>query len=78
MLRVTIEIVPYGQEADKRVLDVLVIGNDGTGTEHVGNYRYEFGSDHKKGEIKAFPRAKGFWSLICRILKQENKEIGLH
>lgn len=38
MLRVTVELIPYGQEQWGRVIDVITIVNDGMGTPQVGNY----------------------------------------
>jgi len=38
MLRVTIEIVPFGNEAQKRTIEVIHIANDGTGSNLVSNY----------------------------------------
>jgi hypothetical protein len=40
MLRVTIELVPYGKEEDKEKIVSLIIANDGTGTKELGNYKY--------------------------------------
>lgn len=39
MLRCTIEIVPFGDESRKRVLGLIEIANDATGTAENGNYR---------------------------------------
>ena len=37
-LRVTVELIPRGIEADKTTVAVVDISNDGTGTYEVGNY----------------------------------------
>jgi hypothetical protein len=37
-LRVTIELIPRGDESRKRKVAVVDIANDGTGTHEVGNY----------------------------------------
>ncbi|HSW00035.1 MAG TPA: hypothetical protein VLI39_07675 [Sedimentisphaerales bacterium] len=37
-LRVTVELIPYGDESRKRTVAVVDIANDGTGTHEVGNY----------------------------------------
>ena len=39
MLRCTIELLPHGDETRKRLIGVVEIANDGTGTPTVGNYR---------------------------------------
>jgi hypothetical protein len=38
MIRVTIELLPFGYESGKRTLGVVEIANTGTGTERSGNY----------------------------------------
>ena len=38
MLRCTIELLPHGDETRKRVIGVVEIANDGTGTPTMGNY----------------------------------------
>ena len=37
-LRVTVELIPRGDESRKRTVAVVDITNDGTGTHEVGNY----------------------------------------
>jgi len=37
-LRVTIELIPHGDENRKRTVAVVDIANDGTGNHEVGNY----------------------------------------
>jgi len=37
-LRVTVELIPRGDESRKRKVAVVDIANDGTGTHEVGNY----------------------------------------
>jgi len=39
MLRCTIEILPFGNEDQKKILGIVEIANTGTGTETIGNYR---------------------------------------
>lgn len=39
MLRCTIELVPHGDETRKRVIGLVEIANDGTGTPQKGNYK---------------------------------------
>ena len=39
MIRVTIELVPQGNEAAKRTIGVMNIANDGTGNKEYGNYK---------------------------------------
>ena len=70
MIRVTIELVPFGIESRKKVIKRMIIANDGTGTPRRGNYVYHYG--RKEGELKNFPRKSyNVWKLIQRILNQE-------
>ena len=39
MLRCTIELVPFGDESRKRVVGLVEIANDGSGTHERGNYK---------------------------------------
>lgn len=77
MLRVTLEVVPFGQEVVKRTLGVLEISNSG-GPDEAANYRYilsEFDLDSldpasvKTGEFMGFDRKRRAWSLVKEILK---------
>lgn len=52
MLRVKLEVVPFGQEGLASTLTELFIGNDGTGTKEVGHYDV-YTSDPRK---KPYPR----------------------
>lgn len=38
MIRVTVELVPHGDERAKNTLGVIEVVNDGTGDMHTGNY----------------------------------------
>mgnify|MGYP001580238924 CR=1 FL=1 len=79
MLRVTIELVPFGIENQKRTLGTLIIANDGTGTPTRGNYEAHFYSrnnrrSHKVYTVHGFPRqTKSAWNLIWRLLNERFK-----
>lgn len=72
MIRVTVELVPHGDESRARLLARGTITNDGTGTLQRGNYRFRFwnGKATKKGpwregEVRDFPRRdKNVWWLL--------------
>ena len=86
MLRVTVELLPHGMEANKRVLGVATITNDGTGNEAIGNYRATFSKwapqqdkPWKTGRVEGFHRnLRGPWDLLFRALRSavgdRNKE----
>ena len=79
MLRVTIELVPFGIEEEAREIGKMVIANDGAGGYGVGHYAYAFTyTDHPAevatGTIKNFQRSLGAWSLVKKILNKRTEE----
>jgi hypothetical protein len=80
MLRVTIELVPYGVESEARKIATMLIANDGTGDHRTGNYGYAFNYTDRSGDIatgviKNFPRSNGAWSLVKKILNSKSFQI---
>jgi hypothetical protein len=75
MVRVTVELIPHGDESRPRTLGVMEIANDGTGTDHVGNYggtlHAEYtGAEGRPGRVeKFFRRKQSVWSLVGAFLK---------
>ena len=79
MLRVTIELVPFGIEEEAREIGRMIIANDGTGGYGVGNYAYAFTytdgpPEVATGTIKNFQRSLGAWSLVKKILNKRTTE----
>lgn len=73
MIRVTVEMVPFGIEAHKRIIGTAIISNDGTGDHLSGNYKVSVGygakEKWKKGTVKDFPRKRlNAWHLLSRAL----------
>jgi hypothetical protein len=75
MIRVTIELIPMGIEANRRHLGTIEIANDGTGTATHGNYMTRFSKSHrptstwKREQIMGFPRKRlGPYDLLLRAL----------
>ena len=72
MLRVTVELVPFGNESKKRVLSRMVIANDGSGT---GGYDAWVTADQWTGQPEAYGRVDGHdrslsvWNLISKLIK---------
>lgn len=71
MIRVTIELIPYGEEDEKQTLETLEIVNDGTGGMLFGHYDVY----HRRGEqtvngkrVDYHPRAQGVVPLVIRAL----------
>jgi hypothetical protein len=74
MIRVTVEIIPFGMEAEKRVIGMAEIVNDGTGGREVGNYqavvKNAMGENMHLVCVEGFPRLESdVWGLIYRVLK---------
>jgi hypothetical protein len=79
MIVVKIELLPKGRTKGKRLLGVICVANDGTGTSKVGSYVYALSHagryiatrkrTYKKGKVVNFPRHLSPYRLIARILK---------
>jgi hypothetical protein len=76
MLRVTVELLPQGDETKAEHLGTATIANDGTGTIEFGNYVARFskwGQPNdiwKKGTVRNFPRkGRGPWDLLYLALR---------
>lgn len=85
MIRVTVDIVPFGDEERKREAYQLIIYNDKTGDFLHGNYVYKASKlglhklVWKEGKIKGFPRkCKDVLSLLKKVLDDilEEKDEG--
>jgi hypothetical protein len=74
MIRVTVELVPFGIESRKRPPGTIVIANDATGSMTTGNYKFRMttrdGSKYKEGRVEGFPRQRLLaYDLLFRCLK---------
>lgn len=73
MLRITVEIVPFGDESAAKTIGKGYIINDGTSVNNKANYDCIFKTTDKnkikKFKLRNFDRAKGFWELIGESLK---------
>lgn len=79
MIVIRIEMWPRGRPERKYHLGTAVLTNDGTGTGHVGHYKFQIGRrgvedirarPWRTGEVKNFPRQRlGVWDLLFRALK---------
>ena len=75
MIRIEIYIWPFGFENKKKLLHVMNIANDGTGSKESGNYKFTAfrkgtkSSIWREGKIEKFPRLRlNSWHLLARIL----------
>jgi hypothetical protein len=76
MLRVTIELVPYGDEEEAQRIATMLIANDGTGNSKFGNYAYAYNYSDRPGEpesgtVTRYARADGAWKLVKKILNDK-------
>lgn len=74
MIRVTVELIPYGILKPKHLGTALMI-NDGTGDASTGNYKVIFKRAdkrfYKECEVKNFPRKRRLaWDLLYRALRE--------
>jgi len=75
MLRVTVELIPYGLEQFKQHIGTAEIWNDGTGSKTTGNYKFrlsENGNENtwKLGSVSGFKRVQdSVWDLLCLCLR---------
>ena len=82
IIEVTIVLNPKGRakkEADKTLLGVICIANDGTGTAKIGNYKFALSHSgkfinkkrsYKRGKVKGFKRSSSVYRLLYRVLKK--------
>jgi hypothetical protein len=73
MIRVTVELLPHGNEIAKRTLAVMEIANDGTGTQTTGNYNATLVAEYTRGRhgrVEGFNRKQqSVCSLVGAFLK---------
>jgi hypothetical protein len=81
VLRVTIELVPHGDDSRAEKIGEAIIANDGTGTTNIGNYRariqrFSRGKNKRaltpmRCRVHGFARlTHGPWDLLYLILKE--------
>lgn len=74
MIRVRVDLVPFGNEDDAKEIGQLVIANDGYGNVFTGNYVFVYADDkgnENEGSVKDFPRQQGIWKLISECLNSK-------
>ena len=71
MIRVRVELVPFGNEDEAREIGQLVLANDGHGNMFTGNYVFVYAdnlNEEREGSVKDFPRKRGVWQLIAECV----------
>lgn len=73
MLRVTLEMVPFGQENRKRTIGTLDIANTDAYPSDLkeGNYKFEILENNitREGTLKKWERKLGAWQLVQACLQ---------
>lgn len=73
-LRVTVELIPRGDESRKRKMAVVDITNDGTGTHEVGNYISEATAAKPTERVcRWIMSANGYTTTECGYIVQSNE-----
>lgn len=72
MIRVTVELVPFGRDEWAKRIGTLLIANDGTlRGEDVGNYVFIRDDDQvgrREGSVSGHDRSGSVWDLIGKCL----------
>jgi len=72
MLKVTIELWPFGDDTRRVVIAEAEIWNDGTGTPELGNYKGVFHNadpKYRQLQVKDHERGLGAWTLLGKFLE---------
>jgi hypothetical protein len=77
MIRVTVELVPFGRDDMARRIGTLLVANDGTlrGTD-TGNYVYVVRDDvsgYREGKVTDHDRSGTVWDLVGKCITAEGK-----
>jgi len=70
MLRITVDVVPFGNARQKHTLGVMEISNQRTWDSGHADYLVKEGG--KVWEIRGFDRAQGYWALIEEARRVSN------
>lgn len=72
MLRVTVDLVPFGDEEKSRPIAEMIIANDTTGTPDFGNYVFAMWSDKDGtdyGTLQNYYRGNGPFELVSECVR---------
>lgn len=73
MIKIKIEMHPYGIEELKKEIGKIDIWNDRSGNLEFGNYKVKFGDSKKNIEISNHERKKSVYSLLKKVMEQYNE-----
>lgn len=75
MLRVTVELVPYGDESKKKQIGQMVIANDSSGDSSKASYQAWTAADAwskepaRFGKLSGYDRSQSVWELVRLVLE---------
>jgi hypothetical protein len=77
MLKIKIELWPFGDETRKREIASMDLWNDGTGNVYNGNYEGKASvpasiyseKQEAHGIVSKYDRQQNVWNLVARMLK---------
>ena len=78
MLRITVELLPYGDESRKRTLGTILAANDGTGDALTGHYNVAELAEPEETfrqaknrwvRVENHPRGISVWYLVAKALE---------
>lgn len=69
MIRVTIDVIPFGREKDRSTLYTVDISNNLSGNPVMGNYNYTV-NGVRAGSVQGFNRRFGALELVRKVLKE--------
>jgi hypothetical protein len=78
MIRVTVDLVPFGVESESRKIGELILANVSMKDNNTADYIYAFVSDKsdmQSGSVTSFDRSRGIWELIYECLSNSNTYI---
>lgn len=73
MLRITVELVPFGDDRYSKKIGSMLIANDGSGNGCVDNYAWTAEDDRGnsiEGKLEEHDRSMSVWNLIGKCLNQ--------
>ena len=78
MLRLTIDLVPFGEEEGTEKIGEMIIGNIAMLGDNKADYVYGYRDNHgvdKIGLVNNFDRSSGVWELVSTCLNAPDKEV---
>lgn len=80
MIKITVELWPFGSETGKKTLAEARIWNDGCGSPFLGSYGYELldkgGNVKRAGFLGEFKRQKfSVWWLVAAVMREAFRDV---